>query len=67
MNQLPLRGVIGPGFIALGIAAGLLDLRLNSTNLGWLGLGFLTLGLVFARDTRRLIASASRAVRAHSC
>jgi hypothetical protein len=66
MNQLPLRGVIAPGFIALGIAASFLDLWLDSRHLGWLSLSFLTLGLVFARHTRRLIAGASGALRAHS-
>jgi hypothetical protein len=34
LNQLPLRGVIAPVFIALGIAAGFLDLWLNSDSLG---------------------------------
>jgi hypothetical protein len=66
MNQLPLRGVIGPGFIALAIAAGLVELWLDSRNPGWLSLGFLTLGLAFGRDTRRLIASAAGKLRAHS-
>jgi len=66
MNQLPLRGVIAPGFIALAAAAGLLDLWLDSRHMGWLSLGFLTLGLAFAHDTRHLIASAAATLRAHS-
>jgi hypothetical protein len=63
MNPLPLRGVIAPVFIALGIAAGFLDLWRDSDSLVWLGLGFLALGLVFARHTRLLFTSALEAIR----
>ena len=55
MSELPVRGVMAPAFIVLGLAAGILDLRLNSPILFWLGLGFVALGLVFARHTRELL------------
>jgi len=58
MNQLPIRGVLAPAFMALGIAAGILDLQLDRPSLVWLGLVAVALGLVFARDSSRLLASA---------
>jgi hypothetical protein len=58
MSQLPVRGVIAPVFISLGLAAAILDLRLHSSAMIWLSLLSLTLALVFARDTRRLLSRA---------
>lgn len=57
MRQLPLRGVMAPMFSALGIAAGYLDMRLDRPALGWLAFLAVALGLVFARDTSRMLAS----------
>jgi len=53
--RLPARGVIAPVFMALGIAAGLVALCVDSRVLVWLGLGCLTLGLSFSHYTRRLL------------
>jgi hypothetical protein len=58
MSPLPLRGVIAPAFLALAIAAVVLDLRPHSSGLIWLTLLFLALVLVFARDTSRLLSNA---------
>jgi hypothetical protein len=58
MKQLPLRGVIAPVFIALALAASILDLRLDRPAFLWLSLLSIAAGLVFARDTSRLLASA---------
>lgn len=66
MNLLPLRGLIAPVFVASAIAAGFLTFRVDSESLRWLSLAFLALGLVFARDTRRLFDNAMRAVRVDS-
>jgi hypothetical protein len=57
-DELPARGVIAPAFMALGIAAGVLDLYIDSRVLLWLGLGSGTIGLYFALYTRRLCALA---------
>lgn len=57
MRELPLRGVMAPVFIALGLGAGILDLRVGSPILFWLGLGCLALGLTFARYTRQLLGN----------
>jgi hypothetical protein len=56
MQPLLLRGVIAPALIALAIAADFFDLLLRANAMGRLGLVFLALGLVFAKDTRRLCA-----------
>jgi hypothetical protein len=66
MSSLPLGGLIAPGFIALAIAAGFLNFRIDSGGLDWLGLLFLALALRFAPDTRRLFDNAMRAVRGDS-
>jgi hypothetical protein len=63
MKPLPLRGLIAPIFIALAIAAGFLTFRIDSESLRWLSLVVVALGLVFARDTRRLFDNAMRAIR----
>jgi hypothetical protein len=55
MIPLRLRGVIAPVFIALALAAGVLDLRLERPVFFWLSLLSLALALVFARDTSRLL------------
>ena len=57
MNQLPLRGVMAPGFIALALAAGVLDLWRDRPLFLWLSILFMLLALIFARDTGRLIAN----------
>lgn len=57
MNQLPLRGAVAPAFFALALASGVLNLRLDQPLFLWLTLLSITLGLAFARDTRRLLAS----------
>lgn len=57
-DELPARGVIAPVFMALGIAAGVLDLYVDSRVLVWLGLGSLTMGLYFSHYTHRLLAHA---------
>jgi hypothetical protein len=57
-DELPARGVMAPVFVVLGLAAGVLDLYVDSRVLLWLGLGSLTLGLYFAHYTRRLCALA---------
>jgi hypothetical protein len=54
-EELPALGVIAPAFIALAIAAGILDIYFDSRALVWLGLGFLALGLSFSHYTRRLL------------
>jgi hypothetical protein len=64
MNQLSLRGIIAPLFVALAVAGGFLDWVLDSRALGWLSLGALALGLGFARHTHRLFAGALAAIRA---
>jgi hypothetical protein len=48
---------MAPVFIALGLGAGILDLRVGSPILFWLGLGCLALGLTFARYTRQLLGN----------
>jgi len=58
MSQMPIRGVLAPAFIGLGIAAGALNLRLAHHPLGWLTMFCLVLGLAFARDSSRLLVSA---------
>jgi hypothetical protein len=58
MEPLPLRGLFSPAFMTLGIAAGVICLRLNSDALGRLGLGFVVMGLVFAPKTRQLLTTA---------
>ena len=60
MKKLPVRGLIAPVCIALAIAAGVLELRIDSLVLRWLGLGFLAVGLIFARDSRNLLSNAFR-------
>ena len=58
-DELTARGVIGPVLVAFGIAAGVLDLYVDSRVLVWLGLvGSLGLGLYFSHDTHRLLAHA---------
>jgi hypothetical protein len=57
MSQIPLRGVIAPAFLALGLGAAILDLRLDRPALVWLSLLSLALALVFPRDTSRLLSS----------
>ena len=66
MHQLSLRGILAPLFIVLAIAAGFLEFWLSSRNLLWLGLGFLALGIGFARDTHRLFLDAQAAIRGDS-
>ncbi len=63
MSPLSLRGLIAPLFIALAIAAGLLNLWVDSSNLLWLGLGFCALALAFARHTHRLFVEGVNALR----
>ncbi len=57
MTQLSIRGVIAPVFIALAIGAAVLDLRLDRPVFVWLSLLSSVAGLVFARDTRSLLAN----------
>jgi hypothetical protein len=57
-EDLPARGVIAPAFMALGIAAGTLDLYVDSRVLGWLALGSVAMGLCFSDYMHRLLALA---------
>ena len=57
-DELSARGVIATVFVALGIAAGVLDLYVDSRVLVWLGLGSLSLGLSFPHYTHCLLAHA---------
>ena len=57
-DELTARGVIGPVLVAFGIAAGVLDLYVDSRVLVWLGLGSLGLGLYFSHYTHCLLAHA---------
>ena len=66
MHQLSLRGIFAPLFMALAIAAGFIEFWLSSRSLLWLGLGFLALGIGFARDTHRLLLGAQAALRGDS-
>ncbi len=61
MKRLSLRGMLSPCFFALALAAGILQFWIESRALVWLGLGFLVLGLSFARETARSLNSASGA------
>ena len=56
-------GLISPAFIALAIAAGMLQFSYDSRAVLWLGLGCLAMGLFFARHTRQLFAAAINRVR----
>ena len=56
LHPLPVRGVLGPVFIALALAAGVLRFRIDSPELGGLSLVFLVLALAFSRDSRRLLS-----------
>ncbi|HXJ01782.1 MAG TPA: hypothetical protein VNH44_11195 [Micropepsaceae bacterium] len=56
-NQLPLRGVIAPIFMAMALAALTINLWMELPLLFWLGLGSLLMGWAFARYTSRLLAN----------
>jgi hypothetical protein len=49
INQLPLRGVIAPIFMAWALAAFTVNLWMDFSVLFWLGLGFVFMGLAFSR------------------
>jgi len=57
-RNVPARGVLGPAFVALAVAGSIAELEVKSPLLTGLNIAFLTLGLFFARDTRRLISRA---------
>jgi hypothetical protein len=59
-TRLPLRGLIAPGFLALGIAGSTINLRLDSHDLGWGCMIFMALALAFAKDTRQLFTRTTR-------
>ncbi len=63
MSRPSVRGLIAPLFIALAIAAGVLNLWVDSSDLFWLGLGFCALALAFARHTHALFIEGMRALR----
>lgn len=55
MNLLMLRGLLAPLFFASAIAAGVINLHMDSHALVWVSLGLTLVGLVFARDTTHLL------------
>lgn len=59
-NQLRARGVIAPAFFALAIAAEVMDLRMDSPVLFWIGLAYGVIGLAFSRYTSQLLANVLR-------
>ena len=58
VNWQTLRGVLGPACFAAALAAGVVNLQMDSHALVWTSLGFTLLGLGFAHDTSKLLSTA---------